>query len=94
LIGSVFSRPYENAAQEVEDFKPPVHQKPPQQTEKIIEILKKTFLTKNLSQYEIKTIADAMYHKKFEKDEKIINYGDIGTEYYILEKGVVEVIVY
>lgn len=42
----------------------------------------------------MKTVADAMYSKKFVKNENIITYGDIGSEYFILVKGIVEVIVY
>ena len=51
-------------------------------------------MTKNLTQYELKIIVDAMYLKKYSRNELIIKYGDLGHEYYILDKGQVEVIVY
>jgi len=35
-----------------------------------------------------------MYLKKYSRNELIIKYGDLGHEYYILDKGQVEVIVY
>lgn len=62
--------------------------------DKLMAILKRSFLTKNLTNFEIKIIADAMYKKQYYKDDCIIQYGDLGSEYYVLEKGNVEVIVY
>jgi CRP-like cAMP-binding protein len=47
-----------------------------------------------MSQFDIKMIADTMYPKTFEKDENIITYGDLGQEYFILEQGEVEILVY
>lgn len=47
-----------------------------------------------MTHFEIQIIADAMYPKSFKKDEYIIKFGDIGSEYYILNKGNVEVTVY
>lgn len=35
-----------------------------------------------------------MYQRKFEFNDMIIRYGDLGQEYFILDKGHVEVIVY
>ena len=57
-------------------------------------LLKKSFLTGNLSDSELEKIAGAMQPKEFKKDEIIISYGDIGKEYYVLAKGDVNVIVY
>jgi signal-transduction protein with cAMP-binding, CBS, and nucleotidyltransferase domain len=79
---------------EVEEFSPPTYVKTSVQMERLMEVLKKSFLTKNLTNFEIKIIADAMYLKTFLKDESIIRFGDLGSEYFILEKGHVEVIVY
>ncbi|CDW84420.1 camp-dependent protein kinase regulatory [Stylonychia lemnae] len=90
---SVFSRPYETL-DEMQEFTPPVHQKSEEQLQKLMEILKTSFLTKNLSLFELKIIADAMYLKKFQRNDLIIRYGDIGQEYFILDSGVVEVLVY
>lgn len=59
-----------------------------------MEILKTSFLTKTLSLYEIKLIADAMYMKTYQRNDMIIRYGDIGHEYFILNSGVVEILVY
>jgi cAMP-dependent protein kinase regulator len=56
--------------------------------------LRKSFLTKNLSEVDLKILGDAMYKKTYVRNDLIIKYGDIGHEYYVLDKGVVEVIVY
>lgn len=40
------------------------------------------------------TLADAMFTKHFSQGEKIIRFGDIGSEYFILSSGVVGVTVY
>lgn len=60
----------------------------------IVPLLKKNFLTKNLSDNEIEKLAGAMKPIKFLKKEIIIKYGDIGSTYYILSKGSVKVTVY
>lgn len=87
---SVFSRPYEQLSQ-MEDFIPPVYEKSPEQIKKLIEILKNNFLTKNISQFELKLLADAMQLKFFKRNDMIIRYGDVGNEYFILDKGVIEI---
>mmetsp|Transcript_45478 Transcript_45478/g.33250 ORF Transcript_45478/g.33250 Transcript_45478/m.33250 type:complete len:145 (+) Transcript_45478:365-799(+) len=63
---------------DIEKFEPPVYPKSKEQEEKIIEILKNNFLTKKLSAEGLKTIAKAMYLKKYEPEQNIITYGDIG----------------
>lgn len=35
-----------------------------------------------------------MFQKSYVRNDIIIRYGDLGSEYYVLDKGVVEVIVY
>lgn len=43
---------------------------------------------------DIKVIAEAMYKRDYFDGDIIIKYGDIGSEYFILADGYVEVIVY
>lgn len=57
-------------------------------------LLKKSFLTKNLSENEVEKLAGAMRPRQFKVGDLIIRYGDIGSEYFILSKGQVKVIVY
>lgn len=89
----MFSKPYESV-QELEEFIPPIYQKSVDQSKRIIEIFEKSFLTKNLSAFDLKILADAMYQKSFKRNDLIIKYGDFGYDYYILDSGVVEIIVY
>ena len=42
----------------------------------------------------MKTLADAMFQKKFKAGETIIRYGDVGAEYFVLASGSVKVVVY
>ena len=72
----------------------PYFKKSVEETNEIIALLNKSFLTKNLSSEEVKKLAGAMKPRIFQKDELIIKYGDIGNEYFILAKGDVQVIVY
>lgn len=80
----MFSRPYQSAL-EMEEFVPPVHAKSQEQTERIMENLKSSFLTKNLSQFELKIVADAMYLRKFSRGDLIIRQGDEGFEYFVMD---------
>jgi CRP-like cAMP-binding protein len=57
-------------------------------------LLKKSFLTKNLSDTEIEKLAGAMIPREYKPSDLIIKYGDTGSEYFILSKGEVQVIVY
>lgn len=89
----MFSRPTVSLT-DIEDFTPPVYPKTEEETKRVITILKNSFLTKNLTEEDIVTIAHAMFKKPFEKGDLIIKYGDLGSEYFILDKGRVEVLVY
>lgn len=59
-----------------------------------MENLKSSFLTNNLTQFELKIVADAMYLRKFSRGDLIIRQGDEGLEYFVMDKGTVEVVVY
>lgn len=62
--------------------------------EELTPILKGIFLTRNLSEDELKKLAGAMQIERFKRGELIIKYGDIGSKYYVLSKGNVKVTVY
>ena len=72
----------------------PIYEKSEEQLNEIIPLLKNNFLTKNLADEEIQSIAGAMKPEKFEVGQNIITYGDEGLTYYILSKGRVQVLVY
>lgn len=71
----MFARTYDSV-QEVQAFTPPVYEKKGEQINDIMNMLRKSFLTKNMDAFELKIIADAMFEKTFTKGETIIKYGD------------------
>ena len=91
--GSVFHKAFDSGAQ-ASTFVPPVHAKDQKDTDKLIKLFNSSFLTKNIEPKEMITLAAAMYPKKFKAGEKIINYGDVGAEYFVLASGTVQVTVY
>lgn len=91
--GSVFHKAFESG-KDATSFVPPVHQKQEEDTEKLTDLFKNSFLTKNIDEKEHKTLANAMFQKKFQAGDPIIKYGDIGAEYYVLASGTVKVTVY
>lgn len=92
---SVFNKPYEDSVQEiVEYFTPPKYEKTREQLERIVTILTKSFLTKHLSQQDMTILALAMTERAYNEGDMIITYGDVGQEYFILDKGAIDIIVY
>ena len=53
-----------------------------------------SFLTKQIDPKNHVVLAQAMFSKNFARDQTIIRYGEIGSEYFILAKGHVKVTVY
>jgi len=47
-----------------------------------------------LSKKDLTALAMAMKQRSYNSNDNIITYGDFGNEYYILDQGVVEIIVY
>jgi hypothetical protein len=47
-----------------------------------------------LSKKDLTALAMAMKQRSYNFNDNIITYGDFGNEYYILDQGVVEIIVY
>jgi len=77
------------------DFsKIPYYPKSKEEMNEILAILKENFLTRNLSEEEIKKLATTMKQEIYKRNENIIKYGDIGTHYFLMVKGKVKVTVY
>ena len=91
--GSVFHKAFDDK-QQLSTYVPPVHAKDDDDTNKLMKLFTSSFLTKNIEQREMKTLADAMFQKKFKAGETIIRYGDVGAEYFVLASGSVKVVVY
>lgn len=91
---SVFAATQLRSKREVQEFKPPVYPKSPEEEAELIAQLKKSFLTKNLNEQQVLVIALAMKKTQKPKGDLICKYGAIGKEYYVLKEGTVQVIVY
>lgn len=86
---------FQNYDVEKMDFsKIPFYPKPLNKIEEITSMLKKSFLTKNLNDDQVRKIAGAMQMRKVSKGQDVITYGDFGNEYFILASGTVRVFVY
>lgn len=72
----------------------PISVKTEEELAELTPILRDNFLTKCLTEEEIKKLAGVMQKENFEKGGLIIKYGDIGHKYYVLSKGKVKVTVY
>lgn len=90
---SVFHKAFETGQQAM-SFVPPVHEKDPAETVRLQKLFASLFLTKGIDDAQRKILADAMFPRRFTAGEKIIRYGDIGSEYFVLAKGSVRVTVY
>ena len=85
---AVFSNPVDVFEQD--SFVPPKYEKAESERVKINNALMNNMLTKKLSDEAINTLIAAFQKKNFNKDDVIIQYGDDGKEYYVLESGVLQ----
>jgi hypothetical protein len=59
-----------------------------------VQLFTNSFLTKNIDRKNHLVLAKAMFSRNFIHNQKIISYGDMGSEYFVLGKGKVRVTVY
>ena len=90
---AVFSNPAEVLDQD-SSFVPPKYEKSESEKEKIKNALMNNMLTKKLSDESINTLIDAMQKRAYNKDDVLIQYGDDGSEYFVLDSGDLECKVY
>lgn len=57
-------------------------------------MLQDSFLTKHLSKQDLQLLAGAMQQRSYKDGELVIKYGDVGNEYFIFDKGLMDIIVY
>lgn len=93
LVAPIFQKTFENN-KEIEEFIPPVYEKTLDQFLKLKLALKRSFLTKNIPESDIKMVADAMHTKFYKKGEVIIKFGDIGEESFVIESGNIAINIY
>lgn len=90
---AVFSNPADVLEQD-SSFVPPKYEKSEAERVKIKNALMNNMLTKKLSDESINTLIGAMQKRTYKKDDVLIQYGDEGTEYFVLDSGVLECKVY
>lgn len=81
---AVFSNPADVLEQD-SSFVPPKYEKSESERVKIKNALMNNMLTKRLSDESINTLIGAMQKKTFKKNDVLIQYGDEGKEYFVLE---------
>ena len=89
---AVFSNPADVLEQD--SFVPPKYEKSESERVKIKNALMTNMLTTKLSDEDINILIGAMQKKTFNKDDVLIQYGDEGKEYFVLDWGVLECKVY
>jgi cAMP-dependent protein kinase regulator len=67
--------------------------KAPEEAERILEILRKNVLFKHLDPEQMGTVKDAMFLVNHKDEDVIINQGDDGDNFYIMDSGTVDVYV-
>jgi cAMP-dependent protein kinase regulator len=68
-------------------FTPPSYPKTPEQTQRLLETLGKSFLFSELEKADMDLILLAMKEQVFEPGKKVINEGDDGDYLFVIEKG-------
>jgi hypothetical protein len=80
---AVFSNPADVLEQD--SFVPPKYEKSESERVKIKNALMTNMLTTKLSDEDINILIGAMQKKTFNKDDVLIQYGDEGKEYFVLD---------
>ncbi len=80
--------------EEKEDYTPPVFEKTEAERAYLKGVFMKNMLTKRLNEEDMNTLIMATRRQTFKTGETLIKFGEEGTEYILLETGVVECQVY
>lgn len=76
-----------------DDWKPPVHQLTHEQLQRLKEAVAKNFLFSQLSSESLRTVIFALQEKRVPKGTKIMEQGDEGDYFYVVESGIVSYVV-
>ncbi|XP_007446231.1 PREDICTED: cAMP-dependent protein kinase type II-alpha regulatory subunit isoform X2 [Lipotes vexillifer] len=83
-----------NPDEEEEDTDPRViHPKTDQQRCRLQEACKDILLFKNLDQEQLSQVLDAMFERTVKVDEHVIDQGDDGDNFYVIERGTYDILV-
>uniref|UniRef100_I3M217 cAMP-dependent protein kinase type II-alpha regulatory subunit n=1 Tax=Ictidomys tridecemlineatus TaxID=43179 RepID=I3M217_ICTTR len=83
-----------NPDEEEEDTDPRViHPKTDEQRSRLQEACKDILLFKNLDQEQLSEVLDAMFERIVKVDEHVIDQGDDGDNFYVIERGTYDILV-
>ncbi|XP_037384618.1 cAMP-dependent protein kinase type II-alpha regulatory subunit isoform X2 [Talpa occidentalis] len=83
-----------NPDEEEEDTDPRViHPKTDQQRSRLQEACKDILLFKNLDEEQLSQVLDAMFERTVKVDEHVIDQGDDGDNFYVIERGTYDILV-
>uniref|UniRef100_A0A8C6Z0I3 cAMP-dependent protein kinase type II regulatory subunit n=1 Tax=Nothoprocta perdicaria TaxID=30464 RepID=A0A8C6Z0I3_NOTPE len=83
-----------NPDEEEEDTEPRVvHPKTDEQRCRLQEACKDILLFKNLDQEQLSQVLDAMFERKVQPQEHVIDQGDDGDNFYVIERGLYDIFV-
>ncbi|XP_058144600.1 cAMP-dependent protein kinase type II-alpha regulatory subunit [Dasypus novemcinctus] len=83
-----------NPDEEEEDTDPRViHPKTDEQRCRLQEACKDILLFKNLDQEQLSQVLDAMFERRVKVDEHVIDQGDDGDNFYVIERGTYDILV-
>lgn len=80
-------------SKEEKDYKSVLHPKTDEQKSRLRQAMKNILLFKACEAEQIKEILDAMFERKVEEGEKVIQQGDDGDNFYVIETGTYDVFV-
>ncbi|XP_051544604.1 cAMP-dependent protein kinase type II-alpha regulatory subunit-like [Myxocyprinus asiaticus] len=84
----VSAEPYNPDEDDEEDKDPRItHPKTNEQRNRLQEAFKDIFLFKNLEEEQMEEVLDAMFEKVVKKGEHVINQGEDGDNFYVIERG-------
>ncbi|XP_054243290.1 cAMP-dependent protein kinase type II-alpha regulatory subunit isoform X2 [Indicator indicator] len=70
-----------------------VHPKTDEQRRRLQEACKDILLFKNLDQEQLSQVLDAMFERKVKPQEHVIDQGDDGDNFYVVERGLYDIVV-
>lgn len=83
-----------NPDEEDDDTEPRVvHPKTDEQRSRLQEACKDILLFKNLDQEQLSQVLDAMFERKVQPQEHVIDQGDDGDNFYVIERGLYDIFV-
>ncbi|XP_062584787.1 cAMP-dependent protein kinase type II regulatory subunit-like isoform X1 [Saccostrea cucullata] len=89
--GSVFAAPYNPESDD--EYEKIVHPKSDEQRQRLAEAVNHILLFRSLEPEQMQEVLDAMFEKKVVDGDHVIDQGDDGDNFYVIESGLFDIIV-